>query len=40
LENNLRAWAPAFSHIAGVDKIRAVSGPLKKVFGAWKDKEK
>ena len=35
LEDNLRAWAPAFMLVEGADRIRAVSGPLVEVFGRW-----
>jgi hypothetical protein len=35
LENHLRAWRLAFKHCPHPERIRAMSGPLVKVFGAY-----
>lgn len=36
LENHLRAWEPAFTHCPHSERIRAMSGPLMMLFGAYK----
>lgn len=35
LENHLRAWRPAFKHCPNPERIRAMSGPLIEIFGAY-----
>lgn len=35
LENHLRAWRLAFKHCPHPERIRAMSGPLTEVFGAF-----
>jgi hypothetical protein len=35
LENHLRAWRLAFKHCPTPERIRAMSGPLIQVFGAY-----
>lgn len=35
LENHLRAWRLAFKHCPHPERIRAMSGPLVDVFGAY-----
>jgi hypothetical protein len=35
LENHLRAWRLAFKHCPNPERIRAMSGPLVEVFGAY-----
>lgn len=39
VENHLAAWAPAFMFMGDADKIKAVSGPLERVFGLWREKK-
>jgi hypothetical protein len=35
IENHLRAWRLAFKHCPNPERIRAMSGPLVEVFGAY-----
>jgi hypothetical protein len=35
LENHLRAWRLAFKHCPHPERIRAMSGPLVQIFGAY-----
>lgn len=35
LENHIRAWRLAFKHCPNPERIRAMSGPLVEVFGAF-----
>jgi hypothetical protein len=35
IENHLRAWGLAFRHCPRPERIKAMSGPLVDVFGAW-----
>lgn len=38
LENHLRAWRLAFKHTPHPERIRAMSGPLTEIFGAYEEK--
>jgi hypothetical protein len=35
LENHLRAWRLAFKHCPNPERIKAMSGPLVEIFGAY-----